>query len=151
IKQHMRSIDAIFGAEHSGHYYFRDFWYADSGMLAVLHVLDELAASQARLSDLVAPFHRYRASGEINRPIESPDAVLAELAATFAEYDHDRLDGLTVTAADRWLNVRSTNSEPAMRLNADARDYSAMLGILDQDLWILDGGPSRLDGGRPDA
>ena len=154
IKQQMRSIDAIFGAEHSGHYYFRDFWYADSGMLAVLHVLDELAASQARLSDLVAPFHRYSASGEINRPVESPDAVLAELAATFDEYDHDRLDGLTVTAPDWWFNVRASNSEPVMRLNAEARDDPTMRRIRDRVLRVLDSADygwdaearSRLDG-----
>lgn len=143
IKQQMRSIDAVFGAEHSGHYYFRDFWYADSGILTLLHVLDELAGSPGGLSGLVAPFHRYHASGEINRPVESPDTVLAELAATFDDYDHDRLDGLTVTAADWWFNVRASNSEPLIRLNAEARDEPTMRGIRDRVLRVLDAEPQR--------
>jgi phosphomannomutase len=137
IKATMAETDAIFGGEHSGHFYFRDFWRADSGMLAALHTLAALAETDRPLSALLAEFERYVVSGEINSEVADQAAVVAELEASYAGADGvttDRLDGLTVTHADWSFNVRPSNTEPLLRLNAEGRDQATMAEVRDRIL-----------------
>src|SRR3954467_2386956 len=134
IKATMAETDAVFGGEHSGHFYFRDFWRADSGMLAALHTLAALAETDRTLSDLLAEFDRYVLSGEINSQVADQVAVTAEIEATYAAMDGvttDRLDGLTVSHADWSFNVRPSNTEPLLRLNAEGRDEDTMARVRD--------------------
>ena len=134
IKATMAETGAIFGGEHSGHFYFRDFWRADSGMLAALHALAALAETERPLSDLLAEFERYVLSGEINSEVADQAAVMAELEAAYAGHDGvatDRLDGLTVSHADWTFNVRPSNTEPLLRLNAEGRDEETMVSVRD--------------------
>lgn len=134
IKATMAETGAIFGGEHSGHFYFRDFWRADSGMLAALHALAALAETERPLSDLLAEFERYVLSGEINSEVADQAAVMDELEAAYAGRDGvstDRLDGLTISHADWTFNVRPSNTEPLLRLNAEGRDEQTMVGIRD--------------------
>ncbi|GGV81937.1 phosphomannomutase/phosphoglucomutase [Streptomyces thermoviolaceus subsp. apingens] len=140
IKAEMARTGAIFGGEHSAHYYFKDFWNADTGMLAALHVLAALGSQDAPLSALVAQYDRYVASGEINSTVADQQARLAALRAAWTGRDDvrlDDLDGLTVTAADWWFNVRPSNTEPLLRLNAEARDEATMTKIRDEVLALL--------------
>jgi len=122
IKMAMASEGAAFAGEHSGHYYFRDNFGADSGIIAALLVLEALSTHDGPLSDLVAPFDHYAASGEINFEVDDPGAVLDTVAAFYAGHPQDRLDGLTVDAGDWWLNLRPSNTEPLLRLNLEAGD-----------------------------
>jgi phosphomannomutase len=134
IKATMAETGAIFGGEHSGHFYFRDFWRADSGMLAALHTLAALAETDRPLSELLAEFDRYVLSGEINSEVADQAAVSAEIEATYASQDGvttDRLDGLTVSHADWSFNVRPSNTEPLLRLNAEGRDEETMVRVRD--------------------
>ncbi|MBA2951660.1 phosphomannomutase/phosphoglucomutase [Streptomyces himalayensis] len=140
IKQQMAETGAIFGGEHSAHYYFRDFWNADTGMLAALHVLAALGGQDGPLSELVAQYDRYAGSGEINSTVDDQAARLAAIKAAYAGRDGvtlDELDGLTVTSADWWFNVRPSNTEPLLRLNAEARDVATMTKIRDEALAII--------------
>ena len=140
IKQTMAETDAIFGGEHSGHFYFRDFWRADSGMLAALFALAALAETDQPLSGLLAEYERFVASGEINSEVADQQAVLAELEASYAGVEGvtvDHLDGLTVEAADWWFNVRASNTEPLLRLNAEGADRQTMTTIRDQVLAVI--------------
>jgi phosphomannomutase len=140
IKARMAETDAVFGGEHSGHFYFRDFWRADSGMLAALHALAALAEADVPLSDLLAPYERYPLSGEINSTVADQAAVLAEVERTYAERDGvvlDRLDGLTVSTADWSLNVRASNTEPLLRLNVEGVDATTMEHLRDEALAII--------------
>ena len=140
IKAVMAETDAIFGGEHSGHFYFRDFWRADSGMLAALHALAALAESDQTLSALLADYERYVVSGEINSTVADQEAVTAEIAQAYAgrpDVTTDRLDGLTVTHPDWWFNVRPSNTEPLLRLNAEGRDQSTMTEVRDAVLTII--------------
>ncbi|HET6699861.1 MAG TPA: phosphomannomutase/phosphoglucomutase [Nocardioidaceae bacterium] len=139
IKATMATTDAIFGGEHSGHFYFRDFWRADSGMLAALHALGALAETDQPLSELLARYSRYVASGEINSTVADQQAVLAALEREWAGdgVDVDHLDGLTVTAADWWFNVRASNTEPLLRLNAEAKDEATMARVRDAVLATI--------------
>lgn len=121
IKQVMRQTGAAFGGEHSGHYYFRDNFGADSGLIAALVVLEALGRHPAGLSDLVSTLDRYAASGEINTRVADPAAVIEKVAAAFAGAALDRMDGLTVDLGDWWFNVRPSNTEPLLRLNLEAR------------------------------
>ena len=121
IKQVMADTGAVFGGEHSGHYYFRDNYRADSGVIAAVLVLEQLARAGAPLSEVLEPFRRYRASGEINSRVDDPVAKLEELAAAFADGAQDRTDGLTVEFDDWWFNARPSNTEPLLRLNVEAR------------------------------
>ncbi|GAA1010035.1 phosphomannomutase [Streptomyces sp. F-3] len=142
IKAEMARTGAIFGGEHSAHYYFKDFWYADTGMLAALHVLAALGGQDGPLSSLVAQYDRYVGSGEINSTVEDQTARLAALKAAYAGRDDvtlDELDGLTVTAADWWFNVRPSNTEPLLRLNAEARDEATMARVRDEVLAVIRG------------
>ncbi|MFD5124252.1 phosphomannomutase/phosphoglucomutase [Streptomyces sp. NPDC058385] len=140
IKQEMATSGAIFGGEHSAHYYFRDFWNADTGMLAALHVLAALGGQSGALSALVAEYDRYTGSGEINSTVDDQHARLAAIKTEYAGRDgiaHDELDGLTITSADWWFNVRPSNTEPLLRLNAEARDEATMTKIRDEVLAII--------------
>ncbi|UJB42313.1 phosphomannomutase/phosphoglucomutase [Streptomyces sp. A1-5] len=142
IKAEMAHTGAIFGGEHSAHYYFRDFWNADTGMLAALHVLAALGEQDGPLSGLVAAYDRYAASGEINSTVDDQAGRLAAIKATYESRDGitlDDLDGLTVTAADWWFNVRPSNTEPLLRLNAEARDRATVERIRDEVLEIIRG------------
>ncbi|MHB1615526.1 MAG: phosphomannomutase/phosphoglucomutase [Actinomycetes bacterium] len=142
IKAEMARTGAVFGGEHSGHFYFRDFWRADSGMLAALHVLAELAAAPAgtTLSSLLVGYQRYADSGEINTTAADPVAVSASVEAAYAgrsavEVDH--LDGLTVSAPDWWFNLRASNTEPLLRLNVEADTATQMAGVRDDVLALV--------------
>jgi phosphomannomutase len=123
IKQVMAETGAVFGGEHSGHYYFRDNYRADSGVIAALLVLEEMSRSGASLSSLLAPYRRYADSGEINTEVDDPRGAVEALAEHFAAQgiDGDRTDGLTVDFGDWWFNVRPSNTEPLLRLNVEAR------------------------------
>jgi phosphomannomutase len=120
IKQVMAETGAIFGGEHSAHYYFRDNWRADSGSIAALLVLEQLGRSGLPLSELRKPFERYVQSGEINSRVDSPNAIIDSVAAAFPAKAQDRLDGLTVDLGDWWFNLRPSNTEPLLRLNLEA-------------------------------
>jgi phosphomannomutase len=122
IKQVMAETGAAFGGEHSGHYYFRDNFRADSGLIAALMVLDAVSASGQPLSQLLQPLQRYAASGEINTRVDDVHAVIDRVAATYAAHEQDRLDGLTVDAGSWWFNLRPSNTEPLLRLNLEAPD-----------------------------
>ena len=143
IKQTMAETGAVFGGEHSAHYYFRDFWKADSGMLAALHVLAALAEQDAPLSQLMADYERYSASGEINSTVRDQ---AERIAAVKAEYlgregvEHDEMDGLTVHLPDgSWFNLRPSNTEPLLRLNVEAADATAMATLRDEVLAVVRG------------
>jgi phosphomannomutase len=122
IKATMAETGAVFGGEHSGHYYFRDNYRADSGLIASMVVLGMLCATGEPLSSLRAPYDRYADSGEINTTVDDPAVVIEKVAAEFAGADQDRLDGLTVDLGEWWFNLRPSNTEPLLRLNLEARD-----------------------------
>jgi phosphomannomutase len=130
IKQVMAETGAVFGGEHSGHYYFRDNYRADSGIIAAMLVLELLSVTGKPLSELVAPFRRYSASGEINTVVEDPAGAVELMAAEVEAADGalgsaDRLDGLTVDRGDWWYNLRPSNTEPLLRLNVEAPDAAS--------------------------
>jgi phosphomannomutase len=140
MKALMAEHDAVFGGEHSGHYYFRDFWRADTGMLAALHVLAALGGQDRPLSELTGGYTRYAASGEINSHVEDVPAKLAEVEASYARpgVTTDRLDGLTVSLGDgRWFNLRPSNTEPLLRLNVEAPSQDAMTALRDEALALI--------------
>ena len=120
IKQAMAETGAVFGGEHSGHYYFQDNYRADSGLIAALVVLEALSRHPAGLSDLVSDLNRYAASGELNTAVDDTAAVIERVAAAYSDADQDRLDGLTVDLGDWWFNLRPSNTEPLLRLNLEA-------------------------------
>lgn len=122
IKQVMAETGAIFGGEHSAHYYFRDNYRADSGLIAALVVLEQLSVAGVTLSELRAPFERYADSGELNTPVGDPAAVIERVAGHFSTLAQDRMDGLTVDGGDWWFNLRPSNTEPLLRLNLEAPD-----------------------------
>jgi phosphomannomutase len=140
IKDEMAKTGAIFGGEHSAHYYFRDFWGADTGMLAALHVLAALGEQAGPLSDLLADFTRYSASGEINSTVSDQAERLGAVRAAYEgkpDVSIDELDGLTVSAQDWWFNLRPSNTEPLLRLNVEAADSAAMQSVRDAVLAIV--------------
>ncbi|MFF4837855.1 phosphomannomutase/phosphoglucomutase [Streptomyces sp. NPDC001315] len=140
IKAEMAKSGAIFGGEHSAHYYFKDFWNADTGMLAALHVLAALGGQEGPLSDLVAQYDRYAGSGEINSTVADQADRLAAIRAAYEnrpDVTLDELDGLTITTPDWWFNVRPSNTEPLLRLNAEARDETMMAKVRDEVLSII--------------
>jgi phosphomannomutase len=140
IKAEMANAGAIFGGEHSGHFYFRDFWFADSGMLAALHVLAALGAQDGPLSPLLSSYARYVASGEINSEVIDQAAATAAVRETFEGgpgVSIDELDGLTVTGDGWWFNLRPSNTEPLLRLNVEARDEQALAVTRDEVLRIV--------------
>jgi phosphomannomutase len=136
----MAETDAVFGGEHSGHFYFRDFWRADSGMLAALHTLSALAGSDRPLSELLDDYRRYVLSGEINSEVADTATTLAAVEAAYAGTPGavvDHLDGLTVTTDDWWFNVRPSNTEPLLRLNVEGVDDETMTRIRDDVLSLI--------------
>ncbi|MFI8828989.1 phosphomannomutase/phosphoglucomutase [Streptomyces sp. NPDC053431] len=140
IKEEMARTGAIFGGEHSAHYYFKDFWNADTGMLAALHVLAALGGQDGPLSSLVASYDRYASSGEINSTVADQNARLAAVRAAYESRENvtlDTLDGLTVTSPDWWFNLRASNTEPLLRLNVEARDEPTMQTLRDEVLTLI--------------
>jgi phosphomannomutase len=125
IKGIMAETGAVFAGEHSGHYYFRDNYRADSGLIAALMVLERLSVASEPLSALRQPFERYAASGEINVTVDDPQTVIDAVASTFSGSPQDRTDGLTVEMGDWWFNLRPSNTEPLLRLNLEAADEAA--------------------------
>jgi phosphomannomutase len=143
IKATMAETDAVFGGEHSGHFYFRDFWRADSGMLAALHALAALAESDGTLSELLAQYQRFHGSGEINSTVDDQVGMLRRLEKLYGDrpgVEVDHLDGLTVTHRDWWFNVRPSNTEPLLRLNAEAADERALATLRDDVLATIRAG-----------
>jgi phosphomannomutase len=142
IKAEMAETDAVFGGEHSAHYYFRDFWRADTGMLAAMHVLAALGEQDGTLAELTAEYTRYSASGEINSTVADQAARLHAVAEHFRAQGatFDELDGLTITRPDgSWLNVRASNTEPLLRLNVEAGSPEEMRALRDEALAIIRG------------
>lgn len=144
IKATMAETDAVFGGEHSGHFYFRDFWRADSGMLAAMHTLAALgqAPEGTALSSMLTTYDRYAASGEINTRVDDQAAVTAQIAERFSVHDGvttDKMDGLTVDGGDWWFNVRPSNTEPLLRLNVEAGDVATMEKLRDDVLATMTG------------
>ncbi len=142
IKGEMARTGAIFGGEHSAHYYFRDFWNADTGMLAALHVLAALGEQEGPLSGLVAQYDRYTGSGEVNSTVDDQAGRMAAVKAAFEGREGvttDELDGLTVSTADWWFNLRPSNTEPLLRLNVEARDEATMAKARDEVLGLVRG------------
>ncbi|NUR62043.1 MAG: phosphomannomutase/phosphoglucomutase [Catenulispora sp.] len=140
IKQEMASTGAVFGGEHSAHYYFQDFWKADTGMLAAMHVLAALGGQDKPLSELAAAYSRYAASGEINSEVADQagrTAAVREAFGSRAGVTVDELDGLTVTGDGWWFNVRPSNTEPLLRLNVEAADAEAVAKLRDEVLAVI--------------
>jgi len=140
IKAVMAQRGAIFGGEHSGHFYFRDFWFADSGMLAGLHVLAALGSQDGPLSELLAQYSRYVASGEINSQVADTAATTAKVRRVYGDQPGntaDELDGLTITSSDWWFNLRPSNTEPLLRLNVEAKDSVILAKVTDDVLRIV--------------
>ncbi|TQF66053.1 phosphomannomutase/phosphoglucomutase [Rhodococcus spelaei] len=140
IKQQMAETGAVFGGEHSAHYYFRDFWGADSGMLAALHVLAALGEQDRPLSELMSKYDRYAASGEINSTVADAAERTAAVLDAFADRSQsvDRLDGVTVNLADgAWFNLRASNTEPLLRLNVEARTTDEVDGLVAEILAVV--------------
>jgi phosphomannomutase len=141
IKAEMARTDAVFGGEHSAHYYFRNFWRADTGMLAAMHVLAALGEQGNPLSELTSAYSRYAASGEINSTVPDAKARMIEVRDSFADQDGvtvDELDGMTVDLPDgSWFNLRASNTEPLLRLNVEAPDEARMAELRDQILGMV--------------
>jgi len=140
IKGRMAETAAVFGGEHSGHFYFRDFWFADSSMLTALHLLAALGAQDAPLSQLLGSYSRYVASGEINSEVADQRAATDAVRRAFAGrpgVGTDDLDGLTVTGETWWFNVRPSNTEPLLRLNVEASDEGTLAARRDEVLRIV--------------
>jgi phosphomannomutase len=146
IKAKMAETNAVFGGEHSGHFYFRDFWFADSGMLAALHTLAALGRDDRPLSVILADFSRYAASGEINSEVADQAATTQRVKDVYASQPGvttDELDGLTISGDTWWFNLRPSNTEPLLRLNVEASDEVEMAAIRDEVLGLVRGTSTR--------
>ena len=140
IKAEMARTNAIFGGEHSAHYYFRDFWFADTGMLAAMHLLAALGEQDQPLSELARRYERYTASGEINSTVADQAAKLAEVKRAYPAARTDELDGLTIHFDDgAWANLRPSNTEPLLRLNVEAATAQRMTALRDELLGLIRG------------
>jgi phosphomannomutase len=144
IKDQMAATGAVFGGEHSAHYYFRDFWGADNGMLAAMHVLAEIGARPGTMSELAARFSPYSVSGEINSTVADIPAAYTRIVEAFTgRGEFDELDGLTITGTTTgdeafwWANIRPSNTEPLLRLNVEGADTATMTGIRDELLALI--------------
>ena len=140
IKGTMAETGAVFGGEHSGHYYFRDNYRADSGLIAALFVLEQLSKAEEPLSQLRRPLERYASSGEVNIEVADPQEVIDRVADAFEGADQDRTDGLTVDCGDWWFNLRPSNTEPMLRLNLEAADAESCQRHRDEVVALIDGG-----------
>ncbi|GAB3799385.1 phosphomannomutase/phosphoglucomutase [Micromonospora zhanjiangensis] len=135
IKAEMARTDAVFGGEHSAHYYFRDFWFADTGMLAAMHLLAALGEQDRPLSELAEKYERYVASGEINSTVPDQAAKMSEVRRAYPDAEADELDGLTLRFPDgAWINLRASNTEPLLRLNVEAPTAERMTALRDEVL-----------------
>lgn len=135
IKAEMARTNAVFGGEHSAHYYFRDFWFADTGMLAAMHTLAALGEQSLPLSVMAGEFERYVASGEINSTVADQAAAVAEVRAAYPDAVADEMDGLTLRFPDgAWFNLRASNTEPLLRLNVEAPTRDRMVSLRDDVL-----------------
>ncbi|MEH1165574.1 phosphomannomutase/phosphoglucomutase [Micromonospora sp. CPCC 205539] len=135
IKAEMARTNAVFGGEHSAHYYFRDFWFADTGMLAAMHTLAALGEQSLPLSVLASEYERYVASGEINSTVADQAAAVAEVRAAYPDAAVDEMDGLTLRFLDgAWFNLRASNTEPLLRLNVEAPTRERMVSLRDEVL-----------------
>ncbi|OJF16129.1 phosphomannomutase/phosphoglucomutase [Couchioplanes caeruleus] len=140
IKAEMARTNAVFGGEHSAHYYFREFWFADTGMLAAMHVLAALGGQDQPLSQFAAEYERYSASGEINSTVADAAAKIADVRAAFPDATFDDLDGMTAQLGDgAWFNLRASNTEPLLRLNVEAPKPDRMAALRDEVLAIVRG------------
>jgi phosphomannomutase len=140
IKALMAETGAIFGGEHSGHFYFKDFWRADSGALAALHALAALGESDQTISQLLKPFKRYVASGEVNSRVSDAEAIIKAIKEKYSaqpEFQIDELDGLTASTSTWWFNVRASNTEPLLRLNVEADTAANMAAHRDELLALI--------------
>jgi phosphomannomutase len=140
IKKLMADTGAVFGGEHSGHFYFRDFWKADSGMLAALHAIAALGETETTLSKLLSLFNRYHSSGEINSTVADAKAAMSHVEKMYAKKDGvevDHLDGLTINGDTWWFNLRASNTEPLLRLNVEASTPARMEKVRDDVLNII--------------
>jgi phosphomannomutase len=143
IKQVMAETGAIFGGEHSGHYYFRENYRADSGLIAAVMVLEVLSAAGRPLSEVLAPYRKYADSGEINRRVDGdPVTVIDRIAARWPAEASDRTDGLTIQGPTWWFNLRPSNTEPLLRLNVEAADEEEMARVRDEVLDAVGGEPA---------
>jgi len=142
IKKLMAETNAVFGGEHSGHFYFRDFWKADSGMLAALHAIAALGETNTTLSKLLTSFNRYFSSGEINSTVPDSKAAMSVIEKIYAKKDGvevDHLDGLTINGDTWWFNLRASNTEPLLRLNVEASTEARMKKVRDDVLNTIRG------------
>ena len=138
IKAEMARTGAVFGGEHSGHFYFSEFWNADSGMLAALHCLAALGTQDGPLSALLTDYDRYASSGEINSTVADQAGRVEAVKQAYAGLELDELDGLTVRSSEGlWCNVRASNTEPLLRLNVEARDTATMERVRDELLSLI--------------
>ncbi len=137
IKSVMAETDAVFGGEHSGHYYFRDNYRADSGLIATMVVLEELSRVSEPLSELRKPLERYAASGEVNVEVADPPGTVERVSAAYDEAGQERIDGLTVDLGDWWFNLRPSNTEPLLRLNLEAADDGSCKEHLSEVLALI--------------
>ncbi len=144
IKEQMAATNAVFGGEHSAHYYFRDFWGADNGMLAALHLISELGAYQGPMSQLSKSYSPYFSSGEINSTVSDVPAAIERLRAQFSQCAIEQFDGYTFSFAEKenwfWFNVRSSNTEPLLRLNVESNHEASMVKIRDQAITAIRNG-----------
>jgi phosphomannomutase len=137
IKKIMRDQDIVFGGEHSGHFYFRDNWFADSGMIALLQCLEVFSEGDKPVSAVIAPLNTRFRSGEINSRVHDIPAKLAQLESHYDDADIDHLDGVTVQYPDWWMNVRPSNTEPLLRLNVEGDTRELMERHRDEALQII--------------
>ena len=138
----MADTGAVFGGEHSGHFYFKDFWRADSGMLAALHAIAALGEAKGSLSTLLKPYSRYISSGEINSEVADASAAMKHVEEIYGKKDGvaaDHLDGLTISGDTWWFNLRASNTEPLLRLNVEASTEARMKKVRDDVLNMIRG------------
>jgi phosphomannomutase len=138
----MAESNAVFGGEHSGHFYFREFWKADSGMLAALHAIAALGETDSTLSQLLKTFNRYYSSGEINSTVADAKAAMAQVEKIYVkkgDVEVDHLDGLTISGDTWWFNLRASNTEPLLRLNVEASTEARMKKVRDDVLNTIRG------------
>ncbi len=142
IKKMMADSGAIFGGEHSGHFYFKDFWRADSGALAALHAIAALGSNKTSISKILKPYQRYVSSGEINSVVSDAPAEMKKIEEKYgsqSDVEIDRLDGLSVNGDTWWFNLRSSNTEPLLRLNVEAKTQARMEKVRDEVLKAIKG------------
>ena len=135
MKKALRDSHSIFGGELSGHFYYRDNFYADSGMITLVHVLNIVSEAKVPISELISPLRRCFSSGELNFTVENKQAKMDDLARRYNEGQIDHLDGVTIVFKDWWFNCRPSNTEPLLRLNIEARSKE----LLDEKLSEITG------------